>query len=166
MTEAKENSIELIVKVINVKYNKDAEIFSKSKVLRDYSILIDRIENYLSSGLDKQAAIETAIDECIAEGTLKDFLTEHRAEVLDSMYGDVSFDEFVEIRAQEQYEIGMAEGERRGRNEGISIGEQRGISIGEQRGINQVLSVLGISPEEYEKLKQKSSVAQDIYTRK
>ena len=73
------NSIELIVKVINVKYNKDAEIFSKSKVLRDYSILIDRIENYLSSSLDKHTAIETAINECIAEGILKDFLTEHGA---------------------------------------------------------------------------------------
>ena len=160
MAEAKENSIELVVKVVNVRYNKDAELLDRCRVLKEYSIFIDRIDNYILEGCDKHSAIEKAVDECLAEDILKDFLTEHRAEVLDEMYGDISYEEFVEIRAQEQYEIGMNEGINKGisigRNEGISIGRNEGISIGEKRGIEKVLRTLGISEEEYEKLKKQS----------
>ena len=97
-------------------------------MLREYSLLIDTIEKYLTSGYERQAAIEMAVDECIEQGVLKDFLIKHRSEVIDSMYGDISMEEFIEIRKQEQYDLGHEAGFEEGITQGLSEGISQGLN--------------------------------------
>lgn len=51
------------------------------KTLREYSQYVARVRHYATThSLD--SAVKRAVDECISEGILKEFLTKNRAEVI------------------------------------------------------------------------------------
>ena len=69
---------------LNDKDNK--EILAKCKPLSDYMIVINCIKGYWHSGMSKEEAIKAvdhAVKDCIERGILAEFLTKHRAEVID-----------------------------------------------------------------------------------
>ena len=114
-----ENSVELVAKVINVKYNKGAKVLDNCKLLKEYSIFIDLVDQYRKV-FETRLAIAKAIDECIEKEILREFLLDNRAEVLDSMYDNITAEEFAELRAEEQYNIGKEEGLIQGKNVAVS----------------------------------------------
>ena len=63
------------VKIINLR--------SKCKVLDEYMTLVERIRDSLSEANDIAKAVDAAVISCIKDGILAEFLTKHRAEVLD-----------------------------------------------------------------------------------
>ena len=73
--------LELIVEIIDVNYTTGHEILQRSESLRGYSYLIDQIQIGLKQGLTRDQAISTAIDLCIKEDVLSDFLLKNYAEV-------------------------------------------------------------------------------------
>ncbi len=54
-------------------------------ILKEYSILVDKIKRYAKIYDDLKQAIDRAVTECISEGVLKNFLIKHRAEVIDGV---------------------------------------------------------------------------------
>ena len=67
-----------------------------------------------------EAAVGRAIDECIEEGVLADFLRRHRAEVISvSIYEFIDDEKFLKMQRADAYEEGRAEG----RADGIAFGE-------------------------------------------
>ena len=94
--EPPENSLELVVKVIDVRYNKEAakDILSRSAKLHGYSLLLSYIKGYLREGETLDQAMELAVDRCIEEDVLRDFLIEHRKEAR-GMLENISVEEFV-----------------------------------------------------------------------
>ena len=109
-----ENSMELVVKVIDVRYNKEEakEILSRSSKLHGYSLLLSYIKGYLHEGEILAQAIDLAVDRCIAEDVLRDFLIEHRKEAR-GMLENITMEEFLDIRGAEEREEGRLEGENR-----------------------------------------------------
>lgn len=77
--------------------------------------LINRIRDNQNYGMNIQNAINTAVNSCIADNIMKDFLTKHKAEVMSVCITE--FDEkvfTVGIRKE-----GLAEGLSRGRQDGL-----------------------------------------------
>jgi len=74
--------LELKVRVINI--NKDADILSKCKTLRDYMTFVNKVRYKTAAEReDVKLAVLEAMDECIEENILVDFFEQHREEVVE-----------------------------------------------------------------------------------
>lgn len=118
MGEAPENSLELVVKIIDVRYNKEEakEVLSRSEKLHGYSLLLNYVNQYKRDGHSLESAIDVAVKQCIDENILRDFLTKYGREVRGMLYDDITIEEFAEIRAEEQWEEGHRKGVEDGEN--------------------------------------------------
>jgi len=114
--------LELVVQVYNINKGRNKEILNKSHTLDNYSQFIDKIREYQKEYkrkyhdkkilLDK--AFRSAINYCIKNNILKDFLRKHSSEVLNMLYAE--YDPEVEMRVvrEEALEEGREEGEEIG----------------------------------------------------
>ena len=145
-SEAEKTSLELVVKILNVKYNKNREILQRCRTLQEYSILIASIEEGMAAGRDLKGAIEEAILRCRSEGVLKEFLQKHGSEVVGMLFDYVSREEYEEILKEDYYEQGRQLGLKRGRQETkLEIAremKENGISA------EQILKYTGIRAED------------------
>ena len=93
----------------------DPELLKNCAVLREYAIFVDYIRQFQKEfpELELQQDIKKAIDRCIEEDVLKDFLQERRAEVLKVTQLDFTFDRWLELEREESWE----EGRQKGREE-------------------------------------------------
>ena len=119
LVDPKENSLELVVNLINLSYTETSEILQRSPSLLGYSKLLYHIQEELSAnGGDLKQAIDAAVKACMDEGLIADFLHKHSREVTGMLFHEITVEEFAEIRAREAY----ADGEKAGREEGRSEG--------------------------------------------
>ena len=84
------------------------------KTLKEYAQYVARVRRYTTEkDISLKAAVERAVDECIAEGILTEFLMKNKAEVIKvSIYEyDKEFEE-KKLRKAE-YEAGVEAGERK-----------------------------------------------------
>ena len=59
-------------------------------------LYVERIRTYIQAGITLQEAVEMAVDECISEGILEEFLRTNRAEAINVSIFE--YDEEKEIR--------------------------------------------------------------------
>ena len=154
-----EPDLELKVLTLNVNKGHNLDLMKQCKVLEEYSLYVDRIRTYVPDmGLD--AAVHRAVEECIKEDILADFLRQHRAEVEKvSIFEYDKEDEERKLRIAEfEYgrEVGIAEGEKRG----LHKGERRGLTSTAVRmlragkyALDEITAISGLSLEEVQKLK-------------
>lgn len=74
--------LELKVKVLNINYGHNKELMEKCVALRDYAILNQRIRDNLDSGMNIEAAATNAVDTCIRDHIMEDFLIKEKAGVI------------------------------------------------------------------------------------
>ena len=122
--EASEPFLELKVLVININgcYNED--IKRSCKTLSDYQTYVSLVRAY-SKTMPIEKAVSTAIEECISNDVLREFLEKERAVVMSlSVFEFNKEREFKIVREDE-------------REEGIRIGMERGLQQGMERGLQQ-----------------------------
>ncbi|MBP3611406.1 MAG: hypothetical protein J6J42_13845 [Lachnospiraceae bacterium] len=68
--------------VINLNHEANSALLNSCRPLYEYTTLVSRIQYYRAQNLPIETAVNTAVDDCIREGILVNFLTEHRTEVL------------------------------------------------------------------------------------
>ena len=147
LAEPKENSLELVVNLVNLNYTKDSEILKKSPSLMGYSKLLYYIREELeTNGNDLKAAIDTAVIRCIDEGLIDDFLRKHSREVSGMLFKEITAEEFADIRAKEAYEDGEQAGAAQKRLEIAKNLKELGITNG------KIVEATGLSVEEVESL--------------
>ena len=140
LVDPKENSLELVVNLINLSYTETSEILQRSPSLLGYSKLLHHIQEELSAnGGDLKQAIDTAVKACMDEGLIADFLHKHSKEVTGMLFEEITVEEFAEIRAREAY----ADGEKAGRAEGEKSGLARGVAQ-EKREIAKTMKAKGL----------------------
>ena len=123
LAQPKENSMELVVNLINLNYTEGKEILQRSPSLLGYSKLLYYIQTESkANGGDLKEAIDAAVESCIEEGLIADFLQRHSREVTGMLFKEITVEEFAEIRAREAY----ADGEKAGEKSGFSKGEKAG----------------------------------------
>ena len=126
--------VEAIVKIINVNYEKGAELLERCRTLNEYSRFIFMIREK-ARDMKLQQAVEATIDECVKEGMLKDFLKKNGGEIMSILCHELTREECEAIRENDGYLRGLEEGEARGRAEGESIGEAKGEARGRTQGL-------------------------------
>lgn len=102
-------SLELIVKMINVNYDKGADILEKCRTLREYSMFMHRIRSLKDEYGDLDLAIDTGIRQCFDEGILVEFLRNNRGNIMSFLEVNLTKEECEEIRWQDGYEEGQKE---------------------------------------------------------
>lgn len=97
--------LELKVQILNINPGMNEELKEKCPVLREYIIYVDKIRKYTKI-MPLAEAVERAIEECIDDNVLREFLVRQRAEVVKmSIYEYDEERELKLIRADER-EIG------------------------------------------------------------
>ena len=71
--------LELNATLLNISGSNNQKLKEACRTLGEYAIYTDRIRSYTEE-MELPEAVDRAMDECIREGVLKDFLMEHRAE--------------------------------------------------------------------------------------
>lgn len=123
VTKSVEPDLELKVTELNINQGYNEELMERSRTLKEYMIFVEKVRRYSQTMLFAEA-VESAVDECIKEGILEEFLRKNRSEVIS-----VSIFEYNEERhlQQERDEAWM-----KGREEGREIGEKRVNSLNDR----------------------------------
>ena len=128
--------LELTVTMYNINQGCNKEIMDACRTLKEYAMYVERVRTYAKQ-MPLKEAVERAINECIEEGILADFLRENRAEAIKvSIY---EYDEELHFKTlrDEGYESGYAEGHE----SGFTEGHEAGLEQGESR-LNKLHSIL------------------------
>ncbi len=109
LIQTDEPSLELKVKVLNINSGMNEELKEMCPELKQYMQYIDKVRKYSLQMALKDAVIK-AVEECIRENILRDFLMEQKSEVVKmSIYEFDEEREMAIIRADER-ELGREEG--------------------------------------------------------
>ena len=144
LSEAYENlsgepKLELKVVTLNINEGSNKELLEHCQTLREYAAYVAQVRKYAKS-MELDAAVEKAVEECIQNGILKEFLQRNRTEV-------IAMSIFEYDKEEEERKLRKAEfeaGEQRGRTEGKQLGIQQGIKQ-RNREIAQSLAKKGMS---------------------
>jgi len=108
--KAGEFSLELTAKVLDVNYDSGCAALEKSPSLKGYAYLVALIRRYQENGFSLDKAIKTAIEQCMNENVLADFLQENYEEVANMLLREYRMEDELEARMEEGEEIGMEKG--------------------------------------------------------
>ena len=73
-----EPELELKVTVLNINAGCNETLMNACRLLKEYSLYVARVRSYASQ-MDMNTAVNRAVEECISEGILEDFLLKSRA---------------------------------------------------------------------------------------
>ena len=102
--------LKVITLNINEGYNKD--LMKQCKILREYAQYVEKVREYAST-MDLNAAVEKAVDECIHQGILEEFLRANRMEVIAVSIYEYDKEEDENKLRRAEYAAGMLAGEKR-----------------------------------------------------
>ena len=102
----------------------------------EYSWFIQRIRNYLSDGWSRDNAITQAVQDCLDNGIMTEFMKEHGSEAVNMLYTQWNWDDAMEVEREEAYEEGKIAGIAEGKN------------LGERQAVLDLLEDLGEIPED------------------
>ena len=109
--------------------------------LREYAQYVALVRRYKTELGSLDEAVNRAVDECIRNGVLADFLKRNRAEVvMMSIFEYNQEEEERKLRAAERqagYASGVEHGIRQGMERGMAQGIERGMAQGMERGMEQ-----------------------------
>lgn len=113
--------LELKTLVININVGKNEQLKKKCPILNEYMIYVEKVRTYTRT-MTLNDAVEKAVDECIQENVLKEFLNHQKSEVIKmSIY---EYDEEEELRrirySEREYAREMAEEIAEGIAEGMA----------------------------------------------
>ena len=106
--------LEMTALVLNVNLGHNRELMEKCRKLQEYAQFVAAVRRYHEKDADLTTAINHAIDECIQNNILAEFLIKNRAEVMDMLWYEYNEEEHI---ASEK-EISFAEGETAGKIRG------------------------------------------------
>ena len=142
LQQVEDPELELKVKVYNINPGKNPELLEHCQRLKEYMIFVEKVRIYAAQ-MDIAAAVERAVDECISEGILADFLSEHRAEAIAMSIYEYDEEKHIKAERQEHYERGKQDGLEEGRRVGHCEEMKKSLSI-----LTQTCQELGLSREE------------------
>ena len=105
--------LELEATLLNISGTNNRKLKEACRTLRDYAIYTDKIRAYTET-MELAEAVDRAINECIEEDVLRDFLMEHKAEARAMSI----FEYDQERHMQQEREAGIEKGRRIGLAEG------------------------------------------------
>lgn len=88
------NSAELVVTVININSVKAHTILNKCRILKEYSLFIDTVRKYEK----KEDGMKKAIEECIQNGILAEYLKRKGSEVRNMLIAEYDYETDIRVK--------------------------------------------------------------------
>jgi predicted transposase/invertase (TIGR01784 family) len=112
--------LELTVTVYNIKDGRNAHIVKGCKLLREYGIFTDTVRaNRINKNMVLNEAMRKAVEDCIAQNILWEFLTKHKQEVIGMLLAEWDLDTALDVRGEERFMEGMEAGMEAGMEKGV-----------------------------------------------
>lgn len=109
--------MELTVTLLNINPGFNTEIVSRCPTLAGYVELIARIRKN-QQYMDRTQAVARAVDSCIADGILVDFLTRNTGGIMDYLNDPIDYEKVQALLREEAIEEGLAQGIAQGMAQG------------------------------------------------
>ncbi len=120
LVQEKEPELELKVLFLNINEGYNESIKEQCRALREYMQYVDRVRNYTRS-MSVEEAVRRAIEECIRENILRDFLLTNKSEVTRMSLYEFDEEAFVKDIQKTAFEDGLAQGELNGELKGKAL---------------------------------------------
>ena len=110
-----EPKLELEVLMLNINEGNNEELKNNCQILKEYMLYVNRIRSYMEKEkMSLQDAVEIAVNECIKEGILEDFLRENRAEVVSMSILEFDAEREWRLIREAEYQYGVEDGIEQG----------------------------------------------------
>lgn len=122
------------------------------QILREYAIYVVRVRKY-AKYMQLETAVQKAVDECIQEEILEEFLRKNRAEVIAVSIFEYDKEEEERKLRKAEFEAGEQSGIQKGIQEGIQEGKELKTKeivnslLQDGMGIEKIAALLKISKE-------------------
>ena len=99
-----EACMELEALVLNINYGKNKELMDCCRPLMEYSYFVKEVKKH-SQKMERDHAINTAVDACIEKNILKEILIKNRAEVVDMLLTEYNEEKILRLMEDELEEM-------------------------------------------------------------
>jgi len=154
-------NLELVVKLININYDKDSEILKSCEPLGQYSLFVDAVRRHIA--VDKDHGFENAIKECIKNDILREYLQRKSREVINMLIAEYDYATDIAVQREEAGRIAFVNGIKQGKSLGLIEGKVEGsrqakletAQILKQLGdsTQKIVQATGLTPAEVEAIK-------------
>lgn len=129
--------LELWVQVLNINSGFNEALKAQCSTLQEYMEYVDRVRNY-AKGMPLNVAVDRALDECIRQGILREFLRQNRAEVTKMSIFEYDDEAVKRWLRKDAFDDGEAKG---------IIETGRDVGLPEGKILERLQEKLGISAE-------------------
>ena len=145
-----EVSLELKAVMLNINPGHNEKILEACKTLREYTEYTSRVREYTRT-MDREAAVERAITECIQEGILEEFLKKNRAEAKSVSIYEYDMEKHMRMEREDAREDGIQEGIFENRTEII----QKMLSL-KRYSYEEIAEIVNLSVEEIHEIEEQN----------
>jgi len=149
--------MELVVTVYNINPGMNEELLEACQLLKEYMLFTTKVRENQKT-MELNAAVYKAVDDCIREGILADFLREQRAEVIEMCIYEYDQEKHMQLIKEENWEDGHAAGLSEGLSQGLSQGREenlienvRSLMSSMNLTAEQALNALSVPQKEHDK---------------
>ncbi|MCM1038741.1 MAG: hypothetical protein NC314_00650 [Roseburia sp.] len=108
--------LELIVTVYNINWGHNKELLDACRILKEYAQYVEQVRIFAKDSPFSEA-VENAVDYCIQNGILSEFLSSNRAEAIEVSIFEYNEEQHLKSEREQAYqegqELGRKEGEKR-----------------------------------------------------
>ena len=130
-----EPNLELKVITLNINDGHNQELMEQCRILKEYAQYVVKVRNYAKE-LELNEAVERAVNECIQEGILAEFLQKNRVRIIAMSIFEYDKEKEEKKLRKAEYEYGYDSG----KEYGIQLGRRSGIMEGKKEIIRTMLS--------------------------
>ena len=130
-----EANLELKVLILNVNEGHNRKLMEECHILREYAQYVAKVRKYTKE-MNLDGAVELAVDECIQEGILVEFLRKNKSEVVAMSIFEYNQEEEERKWKESVYEAARAEGRAEGKAEGKLQAKKEIVQSLAERGMN------------------------------
>ncbi|UTC66440.1 hypothetical protein E4O04_13660 [Treponema sp. OMZ 799] len=141
-------SLELTVKVININQQNRHPLLENCKTMYEYTVFVETVRRWKKE--DPQNGFQKAIDECIQNNILRDYLKRKTKEVINMLLAEYDYETDIAVQREESLMIGIQQGIERGSYQ--TKLETAKLMKGMNYPITDICTISGLSIEEVKAL--------------
>lgn len=160
-TKEKEPDLELKVTMFNINVGNHQKLLESCRVLKEYMLYVECVRKYAAQpDMTLDAAVCRAVDECIKQNILADFLKKNRAEAIYVSIFEYDEEKELALLRKDEYNAGVKKGQEEGMKMGVEEVALRMLSMGNYTR-EEIAEVSGLDEKEIQKLEKQKTLSEE-----